>query len=109
MLLTIALHSMMCGWSKISVGFSLGKFYATNYSLTFHDEHPSQTYRNVSLSQNCTVENGPSVMAGEVDIQAFLTSLAGRDLALAQRSLQLNHLWRWLFQTPEFASEPLSK
>ena len=68
-------------WSKISVGFSLGKFYATNYSLTFHDEYPSQTYCNVSLSQNCTVENGPSVMAGEVDIQAFLTSLAGRDLA----------------------------
>ena len=104
MLLTIALHSMMCGWSKISVG----KFYATNYSLTFHDEHPSQTYRNVSLSRNCTVENGPSVMAGEVDIQAFLTSLAGRDLTSARRSLQLNHLW-WPFQTPEFASEPLSK
>lgn len=107
MLLTIALHSMMCGWSKISVGFSLGKFYATNYSLTFHDKYPSQTYCNFSLSQNCTVENGPSVMAGEVDIQAFLTSLAD-DLESARRSLQLNHLW-WPFQTPEFASEPLSK
>ena len=55
------------------------------YSLTFHDKYPSQTYCNFSLSQNCTVENEPSVMAGEVyiDIQAFLASLAGRDLALA--------------------------
>ena len=108
MLLTIALHSMMCGWSMVSVRYSLGKYFATNYSLTFHDEYPSQTYCNFSLSQNCIVENGPSIMAREVDIQAFLASLAGRDLASAQRSLQLNHLW-WPFQTPEFASEPLSK
>ena len=80
--------------------FPLESFFATNNRLTVHDVY-------LTLPQNCIVENGPSVMA-EVDIQAFLTSLAGRDLALARRSLLLNHLW-WPFQTPEFASEPLSK
>ena len=87
--------------AEFSGGFSLGKFLATNNSLTVHDVYLP------CLSQNCIVENRPTVMSGEIDIQAFLTSLADHDLASAQHSLQLNHLW--FFQTPEFASEPLSK
>ena len=85
------------------MGFSLGKFSVTNYSY----KKAYDAFR-LRVADGVPVAHWPSVMAGAVDIQAFLTSLAGPDLKVARDSLKLTHLWRF-FQTPGFASEALSK